>query len=85
MKIIFLDIDGVLNSDNWLQSEASKTGSYPENKFDPNAVRLLNKMVQQTNAKLVLTSTWRLQYSLKEMQILFQKVGIQGELIPNKS
>ncbi len=81
MKIIFLDIDGVLNSDTWEKTEAYKNGTYPENRFDPNAIVLLNKIIEKTNAKIVLTSTWRLKYSLKQMKELFSKIDLKCDLI----
>jgi len=81
MKIISLDIDGVLNSDTWEKTNEYLNGEYPEKMFDPNTVLLLNKIIEATTAKIVLTSTWRLKYSLEEMRALFSKVGIQGDLI----
>jgi len=81
MKIIFLDIDGVLNSDTWEESDEHINGKYPENMFDPKAVNLLNKIIKETGAKIVLTSTWRLKYSLVEMTKLFIKIGLKCDLI----
>ena len=49
-KIIFLDIDGVLNT-----AFTRKRNEY----IDDFRVKLLSDIVQQTNAKIVLTSTWR--------------------------
>ena len=53
MKIIFLDVDGVLNCD--------KSRSRCGNIFgvDRDKVERLAKIVDQTGAKIVLTSTWR--------------------------
>ena len=81
MKIVFLDIDGVLNSDTWEKTDEYNKGEYPEKMFDPKAVKLLNKIIKETEAKVVLTSTWRLKYSLDEMINLFSKVGINCDLI----
>ena len=81
MKIIFLDIDGVLNSDTWQKTDQYKMGKNPEKWFDPNAVNLLNKLIDETKAKIVLTSTWRLEYSLEEMRKIFSNVGIKCDLI----
>ncbi len=56
-KVIFLDIDGVLNSNFWNndnQKEISE-GKY----IDPEKVKLLSKLVQKTGASLVLHSGWR--------------------------
>lgn len=64
MKIIFLDIDGVLNSDDWYKSgEAKKayekTNIVSDYHFDPNAWKWVEKLLIETGAKIVLTSSWR--------------------------
>lgn len=81
MKIIFLDIDGVLNSDSWLHIKENRDKPFPSNQFEPRLITLFNKLVQETQAKVVLISTWRLKYSLEEMRNFFQKVGIKCNLI----
>lgn len=55
MKVIFLDVDGVLNSRDWLVNNRVRT----ENSVNPEKVKLLAKIVQKTNAEVVLSSTWR--------------------------
>ena len=63
MNIIFLDVDGVLNSTNKLISVYNKTRkphsgyNYP---FDEKCLENLRILVQLTNSKLVITSTWRM-------------------------
>ena len=81
MKIIFLDIDGVLNSDTWDKTDTFKNGIYPFKHFDPKAVSLFNKIISETNASVVLSSTWRLKYNIEEMRNIFAKVGIKCNLI----
>ena len=62
MNIIFLDVDGVLNSLNKLISVYNETHkphsgfSYP---FDEICLENLKLLVQATNSKIVITSTWR--------------------------
>lgn len=62
MNIIFLDVDGVLNSRNKLIEVYNKTHkphssySYP---FDEICLENLKLLVQNTNSKIVITSTWR--------------------------
>lgn len=62
MNIIFLDVDGVLNSINKLIEVYNKTNrphsgySYP---FDEICLENLQILVRETNSKLVVTSTWR--------------------------
>ena len=49
-KYIFLDIDGVLNTKRSWNTNYS---------LDLSKVRLLSKVVNNTNSKIVLTSTWK--------------------------
>ncbi len=57
MKIIFLDVDGVLNSDLWNKNHKKET----ENGIliDEEKVKLLSKLINLTGAKIVLHSGWR--------------------------
>ena len=56
MKVIFLDIDGVLNSEEYYES-------FPDGEFippiDPVCVERLKRIVDRTGAKLILSSSWR--------------------------
>lgn len=54
MKIIFLDIDGVLNSTKYDRERKQNDGN-----IDITRLALLKRLVDSTNAKIVLTSTWR--------------------------
>lgn len=90
MKILFLDIDGVLNSEAYILSkeyiaECKSLGIVPEGRevmdkahhlhIDHAAVKLVNILVERSGAKVVLSSTWRLKYSLAELNLMFQKRG----------
>lgn len=91
MKIIFLDIDGVLNSDIYMATEeyiqatkdagCADPGGYDvvlkahHLHLDPQAVVLLNQLVDKTAAQVVLSSTWRLRYSLDEMNEMLTMRG----------
>jgi len=61
MKVIFLDVDGVLNSEYWYKKNHEK---HPElcrvdTAIDPRYVRNLRKIVKRTGAKIVLSATCR--------------------------
>lgn len=56
MKVLFLDIDGVCNSRDFVR----RTGSNLWNKTDPDAVKLVRWIIKETGCKVVLSSTWRL-------------------------
>lgn len=53
MKIIFLKVDGVLNSTSTKETCEGLTG------IDSSKVKLLKKIVDATGAQIVLSSTWR--------------------------
>ena len=80
MNIIFLDVDGVLNSRNKLIEIYNKTHkphsgySYP---FDERCLENLKLLVQETNSKIVVSSTWRKD---KEGRITLLKVLSEYEL-----
>lgn len=84
MKIIFLDIDGTLNNAEFYNRKAAsdfESINHPYNEFDPNSIDKLNWLVNETGAKVVITSTWRLGYTLEQLQQLFFKLGFKGEII----
>lgn len=58
-KVIFLDIDGVLNC---IPTKARCQGCIG---IDDLKVKLLKQIIDNTNAKIVLTSTWKLDWSKK--------------------
>ena len=55
-KYIFLDIDGVLNSVDWFKQNKNVSG-YIE--INPDKVRLLKEIVDETGASIILSSSWR--------------------------
>lgn len=57
MKIIFLDIDGVLNSELWNQKHKAEIDRGIL--VDTEKIRLLSKLIKTTGAKVVLHSGWR--------------------------
>lgn len=60
MKVVFLDIDGVLNNSNWaIQMYDEGVHVYAENLLDERAIRLLQKLIDATDAKIVVSSSWR--------------------------
>lgn len=86
MKIIFLDIDGVLNHSLWYQAEEplKKTASHSEyelSMIDGSKVLLLNSLIEETGAKIVISSSWRKNHTKEELQSLLDCKGFKGEII----
>ena len=82
-KIIFLDIDGVINSTRTCAAYKNLSGAYFAKmkrgtdefraEFDPIAVRLIENLVIEANAKIVISSSWRAVFSLDELQEMFHR------------
>lgn len=56
MKVLFLDVDGVLNSAEWFARQMPPVDMAS---CDPKAVKRVLRVLEQTGATLVLSSTWR--------------------------
>jgi hypothetical protein len=87
MKVIFLDIDGVLNCELWYRKRHAEvdmhevSAQYPFYEFSPELVENLNRITEETGAKIVVSSTWRLGRTVEELQTLLKNVGVKGEVI----
>lgn len=77
MNAIFLDIDGVLNDQNSLETMYSVLGhkqfhtltrAIGETPFNYKSCELIKKLIVETNSVIVLSSTWRL--SKESMRIV---------------
>lgn len=83
-RVIFLDVDGVLNSVRWYGKYHFRhryRGDRLKRSFDPAAVKRLNYIVAATGAKVVLSSTWRLGGCVHGLQRMFDKVGAKIHLV----
>lgn len=82
MKIIFLDIDGVLND---FERSWGEVPDYNPS-FVPKCVQAFNRIIRATEAKVVLSSSWRYSIlngnmSLNGFRILLSSHSVRGELI----
>ena len=74
MKIIFLDIDGVIaTSQCWGKGNDNKWDAYM---FDPKCVAVLNFILKETGAEIILSSDWKSHYTLFEMNEIFAHNGV---------
>ena len=83
MKVLFLDLDGVVNSHDWFRRRMVEqpTGNYWERQIDPHAVSLLNEIIEATGAKVVVSSTWRKNHTLQELRAGLSSRDFRGEII----
>ena len=92
MKVIFLDNDGVIClSNNWGE-RAKKWANFKRDNpdveftdrpvlcrfddFDNKAVKVLNEILEQTGAEIVVSSDWRLHANLEELGEYYESQGI---------
>ena len=88
MKIIFLDIDGVLNCESayrlgecqyveWIWEDGRKDHYQ---RFCSWSKDLLNKLIKETGAKIVISSTWR-HSGIEFMRKVWEMEEMEGEII----
>ena len=76
-KILFLDIDGVLNTNWWEQKPSVDQYGYG---FDPRAVANLKKIIDETGADIVISSSWKFM-GLTQMQEMWEDRMLPGKLV----
>jgi hypothetical protein len=74
MKVLFLDIDGVLATEKCF-GKFEYFDHMRAYRFDPDCVKQLERIVESTGCQIVLSSDWKHHYSLSQMQYFFQDVN----------
>ena len=90
-RILFLDIDGVLNSGpyfrEWYNIAREPEDTQPArfafdaSKIDPLAVERVNRIVEATGAKVVICSSWRHYHPLSRLRQILRARGFAGSVI----
>ena len=76
-KIIFLDIDGVLSPRWWNSDKQSDNYGCL---FDAKAVANLAKIVEETDAEIVISSSWK-DMGLVELQNMWRDRNLPGKIV----
>lgn len=76
-KVIFLDIDGVLNPKWW---ERKKPADRFGCAFAPKTVSCLAKIVKETDAEIVISSSWK-DMGLVELQNMWRERNMPGKIV----
>lgn len=86
-RIVFLDVDGVLNNRAWVD-QLLRGDEEPESAFaafqsllDPEAVAHLNEIVAHTDAVVVVSSAWREVMTLDEIREALSSRGFEGHVV----
>ena len=82
--VLFLDIDGVLSSEEYASRytiEEWEKLSYLERHIDSKAVELINYICSETNADIVISSTWRYGRTVEQLQEVLNQRGCAFKVI----
>lgn len=83
-KIIFLDFDGVLNTERhrivMSQSGEKASDSYGYF-FDPEAVENLKTIIEATQAKVCITSSWAIEIGARKLPAFWRERNMPGAII----
>ena len=82
MKVIFLDIDGVLNSDEYLDKVKNSDIQGIERDIDVGKVKLLKRAIDETGSRVVLSSSWRYTRNARYLKELLANYEIRVDSTP---
>jgi len=88
-RVVFLDIDGVLNSTAFFLARREMRGlaglaltrEGDLHDLDGDAIERLNRIVEATGAKIVVCSTWRLIHDIAWLRSHLAGQGLRAEII----
>ena len=86
LRVLFLDIDGVLNSRHWFTTRPAWETFEGEYSFwhynlSPLLVGRLNTIIEHTGAQVVISSNWRRGLSLSDLRAVLQTRGFRGRIL----
>ena len=80
-NILFLDHDGVICLPDNFGSRWNGNGNGVFDNFDKKAIKVLNKIIDETDCEIVVTSDWRLHCDLEFMSEFYLNQGINKKPI----
>ena len=84
MKIIFLDIDGVLNYTQWYVDDRNPGNLYgEEGDLDPLCINRIINICNETGAKVVISSDWRISWYGTQMRLA--NMGLTEDYVIDKT
>jgi len=74
---IFLDIDDVLaTTHQYYTNRKNWHPEYDRYKFDEKCVKVFNEIIEKTNPIIILSSDWKLHYSIEALNRIFEINGV---------
>ena len=71
MKFLFLDIDGVMTTDEGMINNEKLYS------FSSSCVEVLNKILSSNNVRIILTSSWRTVFDVEKQCRIFKENGVK--------
>lgn len=84
MKIIFLDFDGVMVTDRYQAQLTAVNSQLCDDygaQFDPVCVENLRRIIDSTDADIVVISTWKMEMGLDGIQKMWDARQLPGKVI----
>ena len=92
LRLIFLDFDGVLNSEAWRENRGPRDPAidiatldnnerYALRSLDPAAVQVLETIVRRLDARVVVSSSWRLDFTVPQLNWLLAYHGFSDVVL----
>ena len=85
MRIVFVDFDGVLNSDEYFAAHPAVNSTdadwWSAASLDPGAVQRLDRLITRADASIVLSTSWRKILTLDELSSILRELGFGGKLL----
>ena len=86
MNILFLDCDGVINTiDGKLQSKNDKMiridGIAQHAYYNKKTIPQVNMLCDRYSLKVVVSSTWRKDFPINYLKLIFQTIGLTIQVI----
>lgn len=82
VKVVFFDVDGVLNSDKYFDKTKELKIEGIQSEIELEKVFLLRKAISETGARAVNCSSWRMNKNGFELRKLLGQCGIFADLTP---
>ncbi len=85
--VLFLDLDGVLNNNEFFAKQRANPKEYIHKKFCSGNIEVLEKLCSDFKVKeIVITSTWRMGRSVQDLRDMLAKDGFKlANLITDKT
>lgn len=79
-RVLMLDFDGVLNSSAFWHAKQVAGEKIRSRDLDRQAVANLNRILEVSDASVVVSSTWRLFYTRRALQRILNDHGFKGRI-----